>query len=123
VQTNCAKFFLSADFSSRNPAKREERLTPVAEQSLHAAITPDPKFYRAKLFPMFLIRQLVCAAWLAASALAAAAATPNIVLITVYTTRADRMGFLGFERGLTPNLDTLARQSVVFTRWGCGRTF
>jgi len=61
--------------------------------------------------------------WLAASALAAAAATPNIVLITVYTTRADRMGFLGFERGLTPNLDTLARQSVVFTPWGCGRTF
>ena len=43
-------------------------------------------------------------------------APPNIVLITVDTTRADRMGFLGSERGLTPNLDALARQSVVFTR-------
>jgi len=41
---------------------------------------------------------------------------PNIILITLDTTRADRMGFLGFHRGLTPNLDALARQSVVFTR-------
>jgi len=41
---------------------------------------------------------------------------PNIVLITLDTTRADRMGFLGSERGLTPNLDGLARQAVVFSR-------
>src|SRR5438046_114992 len=38
----------------------------------------------------------------------------NIVLITLDTTRADRMGFLGSERGLTPNLDTLAHQSTIF---------
>jgi phosphoglycerol transferase MdoB-like AlkP superfamily enzyme len=41
---------------------------------------------------------------------------PNIILITLDTTRANRMGYLGSERGLTPNLDALARQSVVFTR-------
>jgi arylsulfatase A-like enzyme/thioredoxin-like negative regulator of GroEL len=41
---------------------------------------------------------------------------PNIVLITVDTTRADRMGFLGAKLGLTPNLDALARQGVVFDR-------
>jgi arylsulfatase A-like enzyme/Flp pilus assembly protein TadD len=41
---------------------------------------------------------------------------PNVILITLDTTRADRMGFLGSQRGLTPNLDGLARQSVVFTR-------
>jgi choline-sulfatase len=41
---------------------------------------------------------------------------PNIILITLDTTRADRMGFLGSQRGLTPNLDALAKQSVVFTR-------
>src|SRR5215467_12979374 len=41
---------------------------------------------------------------------------PNVLLITLDTTRADRMGFLGSERGLTPNLDLLARQSVTFTR-------
>jgi len=40
---------------------------------------------------------------------------PNVVLITLDTVRADRVGFLGSQRGLTPNLDALARQSVVFT--------
>ena len=41
---------------------------------------------------------------------------PNIVLITLDTTRADRMGFLGCKSGLTPNLDALAGDGVVFTR-------
>src|SRR5947207_4802599 len=41
---------------------------------------------------------------------------PNVVLVTLDTVRADRMGFLGSTRGLTPALDALARQSVVFTR-------
>ena len=49
-------------------------------------------------------------------ALAANAAPPNVVLITIDTTRADRMGFLGSQRGLTPNLDLLAKQGVVFRR-------
>jgi arylsulfatase A-like enzyme/Flp pilus assembly protein TadD len=44
------------------------------------------------------------------------AEAPNIIFITVDTTRADRMGFLGSKRGLTPNLDILARQGVVFER-------
>jgi len=47
---------------------------------------------------------------------AGSAQPPNIILITLDTTRADRMGFLGSKRGLTPNLDTLAKHSVVFTR-------
>ncbi|MGA9931323.1 MAG: sulfatase-like hydrolase/transferase [Terriglobales bacterium] len=64
---------------------------------------------------MSLIRQLVCIVWLTTSALAGAAVPPNIILITVDTTRADRMGFLGSKRRLTPNLDALARRSVVFT--------
>src|SRR6266699_2989968 len=41
---------------------------------------------------------------------------PNVVLITLDTTRADRMGFLGSDRGLTPNLDALARAATVFSR-------
>jgi arylsulfatase A-like enzyme/thioredoxin-like negative regulator of GroEL len=40
---------------------------------------------------------------------------PNIILITLDTTRADRMGFLASKRGLTPNLDAMARQGVAFT--------
>jgi len=43
-------------------------------------------------------------------------ARPNVVLVTLDTVRADRMGFLGSRLGLTPNLDALARQSVVFER-------
>jgi arylsulfatase A-like enzyme/Tfp pilus assembly protein PilF len=45
---------------------------------------------------------------------AAAADPPSVILITVDTVRADRMGFLGSTRALTPQLDALARQSAVF---------
>ncbi len=41
---------------------------------------------------------------------------PNIILITIDTTRADRMGFLGSKAGLTPNLDAVAPASVIFNR-------
>jgi arylsulfatase A-like enzyme len=65
---------------------------------------------------MRVVRLSLCIMWLAASALAGTADSPNIILITLDTVRADRMGFLGSQRGLTPNLDALAGQSVVFTR-------
>jgi arylsulfatase A-like enzyme len=45
-----------------------------------------------------------------------AAAKPNIVLITLDSTRADRMGFLGARSGLTPSLDGIARQGIVFAQ-------
>jgi arylsulfatase A-like enzyme len=64
---------------------------------------------------MLMVRQLVVVVCLA-TALAGAAEPPNVILITLDTVRADRMGFLGSKRGLTPNLDMLARQSVVFSR-------
>ncbi len=41
---------------------------------------------------------------------------PNIIIITLDTTRADRMGFMGSTRGLTPNLDALAKEGIVFPR-------
>jgi choline-sulfatase len=65
-----------------------------------------------------LILRPVAVAGLVAAALALprAATRPNILLITLDTVRADRMGFLGSTRGLTPNLDAVARDSVVFTR-------
>ncbi|MGB8784585.1 MAG: sulfatase, partial [Terriglobales bacterium] len=52
----------------------------------------------------------------AASAPSPVGKAPNIILITLDTMRADRMGFMGSKRGLTPNLDALAKQSVVLTR-------
>ncbi len=65
---------------------------------------------------MSLTRWLLCVVWFTMGAVAASSAAPNVILITLDTVRADRMGFLGSQRGLTPNLDALAQQSVVFTR-------
>src|SRR6266567_3547722 len=43
-----------------------------------------------------------------------ASGKPNIILITLDSTRADRMGFLGSHSALTPNLDSVARQGIIF---------
>jgi arylsulfatase A-like enzyme/Tfp pilus assembly protein PilF len=45
-----------------------------------------------------------------------AAGKPNIILITLDSTRADRIGFLGSHSALTPNLDGLAPESIIFER-------
>jgi choline-sulfatase len=47
-------------------------------------------------------------------AFAGAASKPNLVLITLDSARADRMGFLGGKGAVTPNLDRLAEESTVF---------
>ena len=44
----------------------------------------------------------------------AAASKPNVVLVTLESTRADRVGFLGAKGVSTPNLDRLAGESLVF---------
>jgi arylsulfatase A-like enzyme/Flp pilus assembly protein TadD len=59
---------------------------------------------------------LVAAAALAALAGAQPQRRPDILLVTLDTTRADRMGFLGSARGLTPSLDAFATQATIFTR-------
>jgi arylsulfatase A-like enzyme len=41
---------------------------------------------------------------------------PNVVLVTLDTTRFDRLGFSGYARATSPNLDALAVRSLVFTR-------
>lgn len=85
------------------PGSRSARRLPVA-------VLDSP-------FPMRWLVGVASFLLLAASfALAAPSPRPNIVLITLDTARADRMGFLGSTRGLTPHLDAMARQGVVFTR-------
>lgn len=39
----------------------------------------------------------------------------GLLLISVDTLRADRLGCYGYDRGTTPNLDALAEESVLFT--------
>ncbi|HEY7696879.1 MAG TPA: sulfatase [Vicinamibacteria bacterium] len=41
---------------------------------------------------------------------------PNVVLLTLDTTRRDRLGVYGYSRKTSPNLDALAGRSVVFDR-------
>jgi choline-sulfatase len=59
------------------------------------------------LFIVFSIAMIV-------PSIARAAGKPNIVLVTLGSTRADRMGFLGAKTKTSLNLDGLAGHSVVF---------
>ncbi|MEW6746241.1 MAG: sulfatase-like hydrolase/transferase [Planctomycetota bacterium] len=40
---------------------------------------------------------------------------PNVLLVTLDTTRADRLGCYGNVRATSPNLDALAREAVLYT--------
>ncbi len=62
-----------------------------------------------RIFPAILVALIALA-----TVSARAATQPNIVLVTLGSTRADRMGFLASKTTITPNLDRLARQSMVF---------
>ena len=44
---------------------------------------------------------------------------PNILLITLDTTRADHLGCYGYEKAQTPNIDELAETGVLFENAGC----
>ena len=62
-----------------------------------------------------MIRASLLLALLGALQLAPAApGKPNVLLITLDTTRADRLGAYGYKAAATPNLDRLAREGVRF---------
>ncbi|MBW2257064.1 MAG: sulfatase-like hydrolase/transferase, partial [Deltaproteobacteria bacterium] len=48
------------------------------------------------------------------SAVLLATATPNLVLVTIDTLRADRLGCYGHVPSPSPNIDDLAHNAVVF---------
>lgn len=41
---------------------------------------------------------------------------PNIILITIDALRADHLGFMGYEKNISLNIDKLAQESTIFTR-------
>ena len=61
------------------------------------------------------LHRVLCAALLAAGC-AAPERVPDVIVIVVDTTRADRLGMYGHDRPVSPNLDALADDSVVFER-------
>ena len=63
---------------------------------------------------LLALRFALTACLLGLASLCCAAAKPNLVLVTLDSARADRMGFLGAKTGLTPNLDLFARESLTF---------
>ena len=46
----------------------------------------------------------------------AAPARPSVLLVTLDTTRADRLGCYGSTRGATPRIDAIAKEGTVFLR-------
>lgn len=40
----------------------------------------------------------------------------NIILITIDALRADRLGFMGYQKDISPNIDALAGESAIFTK-------
>src|SRR5258708_19445735 len=63
-----------------------------------------------------MIRKLVAGVTLifVSFSFAPAASKPNLVLITLCSTRADRMGFLGAKGAFPPNLDRLPPETTFF---------
>jgi arylsulfatase A-like enzyme/Tfp pilus assembly protein PilF len=61
-----------------------------------------------------MIVRLSIACALAALTIAYAQRQPNVLLITIDTVRADRIGAYGYARAATPVLDRLAREGVRF---------
>jgi choline-sulfatase len=63
---------------------------------------------------MNILKIVVAVGILFSSAFAFSATKPNLILITLDSARADRMGSLGAKPSITPVLDRLAGESLVF---------
>lgn len=68
----------------------------------------------SRCFVFCLISALVIAA--SAAGAAQRPAAPNVLLVTIDTLRADRIGFYDPKHPLTPEIDRFAAESVVFLR-------
>jgi len=67
------------------------------------------------LFSALVLACAACSSGRSSPADSGRDARPPIVLITIDTLRADRLGSYGSTRGLTPSLDALAREATRFT--------
>jgi arylsulfatase A-like enzyme/Flp pilus assembly protein TadD len=78
-------------------------------------LRPSSRALRAPQ-PMLGVLVALSAFCLAACSRQPQAAAPSVLLITLDTTRADRLGAYGGPAGATPQLDALAARAVVFER-------
>ncbi len=88
---------------------------------------PSRRTFLARTWPVWIAAILIAGAGLvwalsrpkapAAEAVAVPAGPRlNVVLITLDTTRADRLGCYGYKDAVTPNLDAIARNGVRFAK-------
>ena len=63
---------------------------------------------------LLLIGAVIWRLWSVADGRAGADAEVNVLLITLDTTRADHLGCYGHPQAVTPNIDQLAREGMLF---------
>ena len=78
-----------------------------------APTTPEP---RARALPGSLFGRLSAALLAAVAACGSGERPSNLVVVVADTLRADYLGCYGFGNGVSPHLDQLATESVVFDR-------
>ncbi len=111
--------FGRADFSTQLPGQRLPRCTPVRTVYPYRLSLPECALtnFRVHIFGRLLVGLIklslatLCAAWLAGCT--DEQPRPNLVLITVDTLRADRLGCYGADVA-TPHIDRLASEGTVF---------
>ncbi len=89
-----------------------------ADETISKSTKPSA---RKRIGAGLLVLVLVVATWLAQrgrdqSIASGAFAGHNLLLVTIDTLRADRLGAYGFRAGLTPHLDRLASEGIRFDR-------
>ncbi|HEB36938.1 MAG TPA: hypothetical protein ENI18_14040, partial [Candidatus Aminicenantes bacterium] len=82
---------------------------------------PKKKLKRFGLIPLLVILISVCVFFnfLKAANKVRKDGNLNVLLVTLDTTRADRIGCYGYEKAKTPNLDLLASKGVRFANAYC----
>jgi len=88
----------------------------IGRGSVEPVIPRDPM--QRALWLVLVLSGLAVAVWALANLARPKEAprNPNLVIITIDTVRADFLGAYGYPELVTPNLDALAKQSIIFNR-------
>src|SRR5205823_594487 len=101
-----------------NTAAAQDSATPAASDAKRRCMNRSCTLIGMRALALISCVLLSCAACRSGRTSATVdrnAPRPPIVLITIDTLRADRLGSYGSTRGLTPSLDAFAREAARFT--------